>query len=180
MQLQVKGKNLEVPPSIREYAESKLAKLDRHLHATAQVEVELSMERNPSIAEAHVAEATVWSKGPTVRARESAADMKASIDRLVRTLERQVKRARNKRRPNFSRLRGASPPDGQLPEPETEEPQIVRVKQFALKPMSPEEAVLQLDLLGHDFFVFRNAETLDVNVVYMRREGNYGLIEPQV
>jgi putative sigma-54 modulation protein len=180
MQLQVKGKNLEVPPGIREYAESKLAKLDRHLHATAQVEVELSMERNPSIAEAHVAEATVWSKGPTVRARESAADMKASIDRLVRTLERQVKRARNKRRPNFSRLRGSSPPDGQVPEAATEEPQIVRVKQFALKPMSPEEAVLQLELLGHDFFVFRNADSLDVNVVYKRRDGNYGLIEPQI
>jgi putative sigma-54 modulation protein len=122
----------------------------------------------------------VWSKGPTVRARESASDMKASIDRLVRTLERQVKRARNKRRPNFSRLRGASPPDGQLPETATEEPQIVRVKQFALKPMSTEEAVLQLELLGHDFFVFRNADSLDVSVVYKRRDGNYGLIEPQV
>jgi putative sigma-54 modulation protein len=179
MQLQVKGKNLEVPPAIREYAESKLAKLDRHLHETAQVEVELSMERNPSIAEAHVAEATVWTKGPTVRARESASDMKASIDRVVRTLERQVKRAREKRRPNFSRMRNASPPEPRLPEETSEEPRIVRTKRFALKPMPPEEAVLQLELLGHDFFVFRNADSLEVNVVYRRRDGNYGLIEPQ-
>jgi putative sigma-54 modulation protein len=180
MQLQVKGKNLEVSPAIKEYAEAKLAKLDRHLHDSAQVEVELSMERNPSIAEAHVAEGTVRSKGPTVRARESATDMKASIDRLVRTLERQVKRAREKRRPNFGRLRAAAQPSGEVPEEASEEPQIVRIKQFALKPMSAEEAILQLELLGHDFFVFRNADSLDVNVVYKRRDANYGLIEPQV
>ena len=178
MRLQVKGKNLEVPPAIRDYAESKLAKLDRHLHETAQVEVELSMERNPSIAEAHVAEATVWSKGPVVRARESSSDMKASIDLLVGKLERQVKRAREKRRRNFTRLRRSAVFEAQQSET-IEEPQIVRTKQFALKPMTPEEAVLQLELLGHDFFVFRNADTDEVNVVYRRRAGNYGLIEPQ-
>jgi putative sigma-54 modulation protein len=180
MRLQVKGKNLEVPPAIREYAESKLAKLDRHLHENAQVEVELSMERNPSIAEAHVAEATVWTKGPVVRARESSSDMKASIDLLVGKLERQVKRAREKRRRNPIRLRRSAPTEGQLSEPTSEEPRIVRVKQFALKPMSAEEAVLQLELLGHDFFVFQNADSSEVNVLYRRRDGNYGLIEPQV
>jgi putative sigma-54 modulation protein len=178
MRLQVKGKNLEVPPAIREYAESKLAKLDRHLHETAQVELELSMERNPSIANNAVAEATVWTKGPVVRARESSSDMKASIDQLVAKLERQVKRAREKRRSRFTRLR-AAPPAETLPETTDEHPQIVRTKQFALKPMTPEEAVLQLDLIGHDFFVFRNAESLEVNVIYRRRDGNYGLIEPQ-
>jgi putative sigma-54 modulation protein len=179
MRLHVKGKNLDVPPAIKEYAETKLAKLDRHLHETAQVELELSMERNPSIAEAHVAEATVWTKGPVVRARESASDMKASIDLLVRKLERRVKRAREKRRPNFGRLRGSLPPDNPSSEAEEEESKIVRTKQFALKPMSPEEAVLQLELLGHDFFVFRNADSDEVNVLYRRRDGNYGLIEPQ-
>jgi putative sigma-54 modulation protein len=179
MRLHVKGKNLEVPPAIKEYAESKLAKLDRHLHETAQVELELSMERNPSIAEAHVAEATVWTKGPVVRARESASDMKASIDLLVRKLERRVKRAREKRRPNFGRLRRSAPPENPSQESENEESKIVRTKQFALKPMSPEEAVLQLELLGHDFFVFRNADSDEVNVLYRRRDGNYGLIEPQ-
>jgi putative sigma-54 modulation protein len=177
MRLQVKGKNLEVPPAIREYAESKLAKLDRHLHETAQVELELSMERNPSIAEAHVAEATVWSKGPVVRAREASSDMKASIDLLVGKLERQVKRAREKRRRRWSR--GAVEPTNPGSAPENEEPQLVRTKQFALKPMSPEEAVLQLELVGHDFFVFKNADSGEVNVVYKRRAGNYGLIEPR-
>jgi putative sigma-54 modulation protein len=179
MRLQVKGKNLEVPPAIREYAESKLAKLDRHLHETAQVELELSMERNPSIANSAVAEATVWTKGPVVRARESSSDMKASIDQLVGKLERQVKRAREKRRSRFTRLRGTAPAET-TPEATDEHPQIVRTKQFALKPMTPEEAVLQLDLIGHDFFVFRNADSLEVNVIYRRRDGNYGLIEPQV
>jgi putative sigma-54 modulation protein len=180
MRLQVKGKNLEVPAAIREYAETKLAKLDRHLHETAQVELELSMERNPSIAEAHVAEATVWSKGPVVRARESSSDMKASIDLLVGKLERQVKRARAKRRRNFNRMRRSAASEAQSGETADEEPQIVRTKQFALKPMTPEEALLQLELLGHDFFVFRNADSGEVNVLYRRRAGNYGLIEPQV
>jgi putative sigma-54 modulation protein len=180
MRLQVKGKNLEVPPAIREYAESKLAKLDRHLHETAQVELELSMERNPSIANSAVAEATVWTKGPVVRARESSSDLKASIDQLVGKLERQVKRAREKKRSRFTRLRGSAPAPEMPAEVTDENPQIVRTKQFALKPMTPEEAVLQLELIGHDFFVFKNAETLEVNVIYRRRDGNHGLIEPQV
>jgi putative sigma-54 modulation protein len=178
MRLQVKGKNLEVPPAIRDYAEAKLAKLDRHLHETAQVELELSMERNPSIANNAVAEATVWTKGPIVRARESSSDMKASIDLLVGKLERQVKRAREKRRRRFTRLREATA-DATFFTTASEEPQLVRTKQFALKPMSAEEAVLQLELVGHDFFVFKNADSDQVNVVYRRRAGNYGLIEPQ-
>jgi putative sigma-54 modulation protein len=177
MRLQVKGKNLEVPPAIREYAESKLAKLDRHLHETAQVELELSMERNPAISDAHVAEATIWTKGPVVRAREASSDMKASIDLLVGKLERQVKRAREKRRRRLTRAPAPAPTPA-FPT-QNEEPQLVRTKQFVLQPMSPEEAVLQLELVGHDFFVFKNAGSGDVNVVYRRRAGNYGLIEPQ-
>jgi putative sigma-54 modulation protein len=177
MRLQVKGKNLEVPPAIREYAESKLAKLDRHLHETAQVELELSMERNPAISDAHVAEATIWTKGPVVRAREASSDMKASIDLLVGKLERQVKRAREKRRRRLTRAPAPAPTPAFSTE--NEEPQLVRTKQFVLQPMSPEEAVLQLELVGHDFFVFKNAGSGDVNVVYRRRAGNYGLIEPQ-
>jgi putative sigma-54 modulation protein len=178
MRLQVKGKNLEVPPAIRDYAEAKLAKLDRHLHETAQVELELSMERNPSIANNAVAEATVWTKGPIVRARESSSDMKASIDLLVGKLERQVKRAREKRRQRFTRLR-ESTAGARFSVTANEEPQLVRTKQFALTPMTAEEAVVHLELVGHDFFVFRNADSGEVNVVYRRRAGNYGLIEPQ-
>ena len=98
MRLQVKGKNLEVSDSIRSYAEEKLGKLERQLADPTQVELELSLERNPSISAKHVAEATIWTKGPTLRAREASPDMKASIDMLVEKLERQVKRYRERRR----------------------------------------------------------------------------------
>jgi putative sigma-54 modulation protein len=98
MQLQVKGKNLEVSPSIRAYAEEKLGKLSKQLPDLTQVEVELSTEKNPAIAASNIAEATVWTKGPTLRACGSSADMKAAIDELVEKLERQVKRYREKRR----------------------------------------------------------------------------------
>ncbi|HEX6699750.1 MAG TPA: ribosome-associated translation inhibitor RaiA [Gaiellaceae bacterium] len=177
MRLQVKGKNLEVSESIRSYAEQKLGKLSRQLADPTQVELELSLERNPSIAAKHVAEATIWTKGPTLRAREATPDMKASIDQLVDKLERQVTRYRQKRQRGRSRDNGALTVDANPGESESE-PEIVKTKQFAVKPMSPEEAVLQLELVGHDFFVFRNAESGEVNVVYRRREGNYGLIEP--
>jgi putative sigma-54 modulation protein len=97
MRLQVKGKNVEVTRSIREYAERKLAKLEKQLAEQTQVEVELSEQRNPSIAASQVAEATIFTKGPTLRAREATSDMKASIDQLVDKLERQVKRYRERR-----------------------------------------------------------------------------------
>jgi putative sigma-54 modulation protein len=97
MRLQVKGKNVEVTPSLRQYAEAKLAKLDKQLAEQTQVEVELWQEKNPSIQASHVAEATIFTKGPTLRAREATADIRASIDQLVENLERQVKRYREKR-----------------------------------------------------------------------------------
>jgi putative sigma-54 modulation protein len=177
MRLQVKGKNLDVSDSIRSYAEDKLRKLERQLADPTQIELELSIERNPSISANHVAEATIWTKGPTLRAREASADMRASIDQLVDKLERQVQRYRQKRRRRTGRDNGtilAGRPAG-----EESEPVIVKTKQFAVKPMAPEEAVLQLELVGHDFFVFENADTGEVNVVYRRRDGDYGLIEPQ-
>ena len=97
MRLQVKGKNVEVSPSIREYAETKLAKLAKQLAEPTQVELELSEEKNPSIAASQVAEATIFTKGPTIRAREASPDLRASIDQLAEKLERQVKRYREKR-----------------------------------------------------------------------------------
>jgi putative sigma-54 modulation protein len=179
MQLQVKGRNLEVSDQIRQYAEDKLAKLDRLVKDPTRVELELAVEKNPSISDNHIAEATVWTKGPVLRAREASGDMKASIDQLVDKLERQVKRYREKRRP-----RKHDRPDDVVPELppldlSDEGPAIVKSKQFAFKPMAPDEAVLQLELVGHDFFVFRNAESEEINVVYRRRDGAYGLIEPQ-
>src|SRR5436305_15165675 len=178
MRLQVKGKNLDVSDSIRSYAEDKLRKFERQLADPTQIELELSIERNPSISANNVAEATIWTKGPTLRAREASADMRASIDQLVDKLERQVTRYRRKRRRRTARDDGAMLQAAAAPSEETE-PVIVKTKQFAVKPMSPEEAVLQLELVGHDFFVFQDAESGEVNVVYRRRDGRYGLIEPQ-
>jgi putative sigma-54 modulation protein len=174
MRLQVKGRNVEVSESIRSYAEEKLGRLERQLADPTRVEVELAVERNPSIADSHVAEATVFTKGPVLHAREASADMKASIDQLADKLERQVSRYRSKRRRGRRRSNGPNlqaVPDSEL--------QIVKTKQFALTAVSPEDAVLQLELVGHDFYVFRNGATDEINVVYRRRDGGYGLIEPQ-
>jgi putative sigma-54 modulation protein len=179
VRLQVKGKNLDVTPSLKGYAQEKLGKLEKHLNDSARLELELAVERNPSISENQVAEATIWTKGPIIRARESTTDMKASIDLLVDKLERQAQRLRQKRRRSSSRNHGAAPEEIRPVVPDEEEPVIVKTKQFAVKPMGPEEAVLQLELIGHDFFVFLNSETDEVNVVYRRRDGNYGLIESQ-
>jgi putative sigma-54 modulation protein len=180
VQFQVKGRNLEVSDAIRSYAEKKLAKLERQL-TDPRVELELTVENNPSIADNHVAEATIWTRGPVLRAREASSDMRASIDQLVAKLERQVSRYRTRGRSRRRRAARAEGPSGEMIPvvAEEPEPQIVKAKQFAVKPMIPEEAVLQLELIGHDFFVFRNADSNDVNVVYRRRGGGYGLIEPQ-
>ena len=180
MQFHVKGRNVEVSDAIRSYAERKLSKLERQLK-DPRVELELTVERNPSVAANHVAEATIWTQGPVLRAREASSDMRASIDQLVDKLERQVTRYRNRAR---SRRRRAARSNGPAPEGmpamnEDVEPTIVKTKNFGVSPMSPDEAVLQLELIGHDFFVFRNTASGEVNVVYRRHDGQYGLIEPQ-
>jgi putative sigma-54 modulation protein len=178
MRLQVKGKNVEVSDAIRTYAEEKLGRLERQLADPTRVELELAVEKNPSIADNHVAEATIWTKGPVLRAREASTDMRASIDLLVDKLERQVTRYREKRRGGRHR------DNGQMREPrvplavDENGPLIVKTKQFALRPMNAEEAVFELELVGHDFFLFRHIETAEINVVYRRRDGGYGLIEP--
>jgi putative sigma-54 modulation protein len=129
MQLQVKGKNLEVSESIRTYAEKKLGKLSKQLHELTRVEVELAVEKNPSIAANQVAEATVWLKGHTLRAREATQDMKASIDELTEKLMRQIKAERAKRRrhrgPDKRLDDGMPAPAGGEPEVEPElEPEL--------------------------------------------------------
>ena len=180
MRLQVKGRNVEVSDSIRRYAEEKLGKLERQLADPTQVELELRVETNPSIADSHVAEATIWTKGPTLRARESSIAFEASIDKLVDKLERQVKRYREKRsrREAGRRANGNPPMEPQFSADQLER-MVVKSKHFELRPMSAEEAALQLELVGHDFFVFENEETGATNVVYRRRDGGYGHIEPQ-
>lgn len=180
MRLQVKGKNVEVNDALRGYAEEKLSKLARHLDDATRLELELAVERNPSNPASQVAEATVWTKGPVLRARESSDDMRASIDLLADKLERQARRYREKRQRKQLARHAHAPPgpaDGEVPG--GGEPVIVKTKQFAVKPMTAEEAALQLELIGHDFFVFRDVESSEVSVVYRRRDGNFGLIEPR-
>jgi putative sigma-54 modulation protein len=180
LRLQVKGRNLEISDSIRSYAEQKLAKLDKQLGETTQVELELTVEKNPSISANQVAEATVFTKGPTLRAREATKDMRASIDQLTDKLVRQVRHYRDKRSRRGSRTNNNVPFEEGVPAvAEQLDQQIVKTKQFPVKPMTAEEAVLQLELIGHDFFVFRDADSGDVNVVYRRKDRGYGLIEPQ-
>ena len=185
MRLQVKGKNVEVSEAIRTYAEEKLGRLDRQLADPTRVELELAVEKNPSISANHGAEATVWTKGPVLRAKEASSDMRASIDLLVDKLERQVSRYREKRQDRRhgdphrnSNTHGAAEAGAYTRTNEEGGPVIVKTKQFSLHPMSAEEAVNQLGLVGHDFFVFRNEESNEINVVYRRNDGRYGLIEP--
>src|SRR5918992_4480480 len=129
MRLQVKGKNVEVSESIRSYAERKLSKLEKKLAAPTQVELELAVEHNASIAANQVAEATIWTKGPTLRAREASSDMKASIDQLVEKLLRQVTNYRDKRRRRAVRDDGGAPMDPTPATGEEQAPTIVKVKQ---------------------------------------------------
>jgi putative sigma-54 modulation protein len=120
MRLRIKGRHVELSQSVREYAEAKLQKLDKQLAEPTQVELELWEEHNPSIAAHHVAEATIWTKGPTLRAREASTSYEASIDELVQKLERQVKRYRDKRRRRDVALRNGQPEPEPMPVEELE------------------------------------------------------------
>ncbi len=180
MRLEVKGRNVEVNDSIRRYAEDKLDKLEKQLPEPTQIEVELTLETNPSIADDHIAEGTVWAKGTTLRVRERSAGFETSIDQLADKLERQVKRYREKRsrRETGRRANGAGSDEPTFSGSQLER-MIVKSKQFDLQPLTPDEATVELELIGHDFFVFVNIESGKQNVVYRRRDGGYGLIEPQ-
>src|SRR5204863_4517637 len=137
MQFQVKGRNFEVSDSIRSYAEEKLGKLERQL-TDPRVELELKLEKNPSIAENQIAEATIWTSGPVLRAREASSDMRASIDQLVEKLERQVTRYRTRgrdRRRRAARANGPTP-DAVPVHSEESEPTIVKTKNFAVTPLN--------------------------------------------
>ncbi|MDQ7821146.1 MAG: ribosome-associated translation inhibitor RaiA [Armatimonadota bacterium] len=184
MHIIVTGKHLQVTPALRDYAEQKVGRIARYLDHVAEAQVVLSVERRRGLGRAQVAEVTIRGDGLLLRGEEASADMYASLDQVVDKLRRQIERYRSrlilKRRLDESRRRGrqrAAAETGLRRVPAA--PQIVRVKRFAMKPMTPEDAALQMELLGHDFFVFRNASTGEVNVVYRRREGGYGVIEPE-
>ncbi|MGI6574688.1 MAG: ribosome hibernation-promoting factor, HPF/YfiA family [bacterium] len=173
MRIVVKGKNIAVTPALHEYVEKKLGKLSRYFGNIIEATATLTVEK-----ERHIMEVTVpLNGGMILRAEEETHDMYASVDLAVEKLERQIEKYKTRiaRKMKDGSLKDLAP----APEREyEEEPKIVRTKRFAMKPMPVDEAVLQMNLLGHDFFVFSNAETDEVNVVYRRRDGNYGLIEP--
>lgn len=178
MQIIVKGKNLEVTEALREYALEKVSKVEKYLDRILKTEIEMSVERNPKIQDNQVVEVTIFSSGPIIRAKESAGDMYQAIDLVTNKLDRQARKVKTKMIDRSHHARNPFKENASAAEAEEAEPTIVKTKSFPLKPMTPEEACLQMDLLGHDFFVFINAETEDTNVVYRRKDGNYGLIEP--
>jgi putative sigma-54 modulation protein len=188
MDMIVKGRHMEVRPDVRAYAEEKIGKVAKILNSMVlEVEVELYHERNRSIEKNNIAEVTIFMKhpGPVIRARESASDMKAAIDLVAGKLERQSMKLKGKldrkKSAKGSGLAEATAVEVEFEalEDEGEPSVIVKTKSMELKPMDPEEAILQLEMLGHDFFVFTSAETDLVNVLYKRRDGDYGLIVPK-
>ncbi len=179
MIINVRGKNIDATPSLVDYAHKKLGKLDKHFDQNTDVQVVLSV-----IREDHIVEVTVNLNGMIIRGEESTGDMYASIDQVVDKLERQVKkyktRVKKQNRQNGFRSMNEKQAALEAEEKvEEDKPQVVRTKRFPLKPMTVEEAILQMDLLGHSFFFFVNADTDVTNVIYCRKDGNYGLIEPE-
>jgi putative sigma-54 modulation protein len=187
--LTVKARNLVLTDAISDYAKEKIGKLSKYLAEGTRCEVELWTEKNRSIADSQVVEVTIFTKGPVIRAREASPDIYASIDLVFEKLERQVKKYRGKLVSHSQAgHKEALVSEGFMSTEETEEsepeaegsaPLIVKTKHFMVKPMTPEEACLQLELVGHDFYVFKSSETNETAVVYRRRDGHYGLIEAQ-
>ena len=187
MQLQVKGRNTSVTDALFEHAEQKLERLARIMPPwddAMTVELELSVEKNPKIERPQIAEVTVRTKGPVLRVRESAEDMYTAIDQAARKLERQARRYRDRRKEHHGRAPLDEVPalvaETFEPRPDAprREPRLMKRKSFDMKPMSAEEAALNMDMLHHDFYVFRNDADGQVNVVYRRRDGDFGLIAP--
>lgn len=168
--ISIRGKNIELTNALKEYVEKKLAKLDKHIDL-AEGQVTLTVEKGT-----HKVEVTIPFNGMILRGEEETGDMYASIDLVVEKLEKQIIRYKG-RFTRKTRAEGKSVPVSS--EEVFEEAKIMRTKRFAFKPMPVDEAVMQMNLLGHSFFVFSNAETEEVNVLYKRKDGNYGLIEPE-
>jgi len=181
MQIKVAGRHMGVSEPIRAYAEEKIGRVAKiHDRDDMQVDVVLHVEKNPSNKNRDVAEVTAHMKGVTVRAEEAAPDMYAAIDLVSEKLERQMRKYKTKLvdRRNGKTVVRTAPGDREIASDlEEEEPKIVRTKVVEAKPMTEDEAIMQMELLGHDFFVFTHAETSAMNVLYRRGDGNYGLIE---
>ena len=183
MKFQIRGENIQITAALREYVEKKVGRLEKYFDTpqTPEAQVTLRVLRGEGTIEV-----TIPLNGVILRAEETHADMYAAIDLVVEKLERQIRKHKTKLMRKLkmdpgtrSMQRGAQPVAVVAEDEEDVDIDIVRVKQFDLKPMDAQEAVLQMDMLGHNFFVFQNSETRDVNVVYRRKDGRYGLIEPK-
>jgi len=173
----VSGKNIDITEALRSTIIKKLGKLDKFFNPDTDAYVTMSVEKNR-----HIVEVTIPFNGVVLRAEEASDDMYISIDEVIDVLEGQIRR--NKTRLKKKLYNGAIKAEyfAQIEAQKDEEEhefKVVRSKKFAIKPMTLDEAILQMNLLGHQFFVFSSAETDEVNVVYRRKDGNYGLIEPE-
>ncbi len=179
MQLIVQGKNVEVTDWLRTYVEKKFGKLDRHLPGIYDAHVELSLQKTKSAGDRHVVQVTLRSNGTILRGEERSDDMQTAIDAVLDKMVRQIARYKGKRARGRSRSAAADTQSAEeMAEEETSH--IVRTKRFPVTPMTPDEAIEQMELLGHDFFVFLNGESAELNVLYRRQDGNYGILEPVV
>ncbi|PAE19796.1 ribosomal subunit interface protein [Bacillus sp. 7504-2] len=184
MNFNVRGENIEVTPAIREYVEKKIAKLERYFTETPEANVHVNLKTyNDKKSKVEV---TIPMQSLVLRAEEIHDDMYAAIDLITDKLERQIRKHKTKVNRKFREKGGVNTlfasfeePDAPVAEEEQEELEVVRQKSFDLKPMDSEEAILQMNMLGHNFYVFTNAETNLTNVVYKRKDGRYGLIEAQ-
>lgn len=177
MRITITGRNIELTDGIKTAVESKLGKLEKYFTPDTDVFVTLSVEK-----ERQKIEVTIPIKGHMIRSEQVSNDMYVSIDLVEEVIERQLTRYRKKlasKKMNMAENFRADFIETDTEDDDDEEVKIVRTKRFGMKPMYPEDACIQMELTGHDFFVFRNAETDEVNVVYKRKGNTYGLIEPE-
>lgn len=173
MRVTVIGKNIEVTPALNEMIEKKISKLDRYFNSDVEARATLSVQKNRQIFEV-----VIPFNGVILRCEEATDDMYKSIDLVENKLERQIRKQRTKlSRRNNSSLKFANIEEVAI-EDEEKVGKIVKTKKFNIKPMTIEEATLQMELIAHDFFVFKDADTNNVNVIYKRKDGNYGILEP--
>jgi putative sigma-54 modulation protein len=176
MNIIVNGRHLEITPALKSYAEEKVKKFRRYLSDISEAVVTLSIEKKYR----HKAEVLLKANGVLIQAEGVTGEIYSSIDEVSDKLERRVKKYKEKL---LTYRKGGAPKSAEAPKKpssaaETETGRIIKNKRFELKPMSPDEASMQMELLDKDFFVFINDITGDINVIYLRRDGNFGLIEP--
>lgn len=185
MKFQIRGENIQVTAALREYVEKKVGRLEKYFEPSQPVDVQVTMRVHRGEG---TIEVTIPLNGVILRAEETHDDMYAAIDLVAEKLERQIRKHKTKlmRKLRVDSAGRAAQRESQPvavlttdPEEEDVEIEIVRTKRFDLKPMDAQEAVMQMDMLGHNFFVFQNTDTNDVSVVYRRNDGRYGLIEPK-